>query len=93
MKEDPRVQELKLGDAPHEPPKIFKDTQASKLGDAPASPSSSTIISSSFSTLYFYHFMCYVLCLERLAFIFQFSLLSFVLFSVRNNWNLAYIVW
>src|ERR1043165_2438359 len=50
-----------------QPQGILKETQASKLGYAPASPSSSTIISSSFSTLYFYHFMCYVLCLEHLA--------------------------
>ena len=39
-----------------------------------AFPSSSTIISSSFLALYFYCFTCYVLCLERLAFNFSFSL-------------------
>ena len=61
---------------PHEPQEIFKENQASKLGDAPASPSPSTIISSSLVSLYFYHFMRYMLCLERLAlrFYFQFSL-------------------
>ena len=75
--DDKKIQEcqaLKLGDAPVHPQEIFKETQASKLGDAPrASPSPSTIISSSFVALYFYHFMCYVLCLERLAFSFLFS--------------------
>src|ERR1041385_7705434 len=42
----------------------------------PCIPSPSTIISSSFVSLYFYHFMRYVLCLERLAlrFYFYFSL-------------------
>ena len=29
--------------------------------------------------------MCYVLCLERLAFTFQFALFSFVLFAVHNK--------
>src|SRR3954469_10099628 len=45
-----------------------------------ASPSPSTIISSSFVSLYFYHFMRYVLCLERLAlrFYFYFSLVFLV---------------
>src|SRR3954465_11705618 len=46
------------------------------LGCLRASPSPSTIISSSFVSLYFYHFLRYVLCLERLAlrFCFYFSL-------------------
>ena len=70
---------------PHAPQEIFKETQASKLGDAPTSPSSSTIISSSLSTLYFYHFMCYVLYLERLAFTFQYALISLLLFVVHNK--------
>ena len=65
--DDKKIQEcqtLKLGDAPMHPQEIFKETQASKLGDA----RSINIISSSFVPLYFNHFMCYVLCLERLAF-------------------------
>src|ERR1041385_3892937 len=67
------------------PQQIFKETQASKLGGCPrASPSPSTIISLSFVSLYFYHFMRYVLCLERLAlrFYFQFSL---ALLAVHNK--------
>src|SRR3954463_11145307 len=47
-----------------------------------ASPSPSTIISSSFVSLYFYHFMRYVLCLERLALRFYFSL---YLLAVHNK--------
>ena len=73
--DDKKIQEcqaLKLGDAPVHPQEIFKETQASKLGDAPVHPFSINIISSSFVPLYFYHFMCYVLCLERLAFSFPF---------------------
>ena len=68
MKEDPGVSNAQAGDAPMHPQEIFKEDQASKAWGCPhASPSPSTIISSSFSTLYFYHFMRYVLCLERLA--------------------------
>ena len=45
MKGDQGVPKIKLGDAPLHPREIFKNTQASKLGDAPvASPPSSTII-------------------------------------------------
>src|ERR1041385_8208709 len=51
-------------------------SSAQAWGCPRASPSPSTIISSSFVSLYFYHFMCYVLCLEYLAlrFYFMFSL-------------------
>src|SRR3954463_7627840 len=42
-----------------------------------ASPSSSTIISPSLVALYFYHFMRYVLCLERLALYFSRFILLF----------------
>ena len=77
--DDKKIQEcqtLKLGDAPVHPQEIFKKTQASKLGDAPPCiPFSIDIISSSPVPLYCYHFMCYVLCLERLAFSFRFSFL------------------
>src|SRR3954467_11832868 len=52
------------------------------LGMPHASPSPSTIISSSFVPLYFYHFMRYVLCLERLA---LFFLAYLVLLAVINK--------
>ena len=78
MKEDSGVSNAQAWGCPSAPPIIFKDTQVSKLGDAPdASPSSSTIISLSLVALYFSHFMRYVLCLERLAlYFFSFVLLS-----------------
>ena len=84
MKEDAGVPNVQAWGCPHAPQEISKETQASKLGDAPrASPSPSTIISSSFIPLYFYHFMRYVLCLERLALYlsFQFSLALFAVHS------------
>src|SRR4051812_20507579 len=69
----------------------IQETQASKLGDAPgASPSSSTIISLSLVALYFYHFMRYVLCLERLAL--YFSRFVFALFAVVKSYIPAYLI-
>src|SRR3954470_13655878 len=52
------------------------DSSVYAWGCPRASHSSSTIISSSLVSLYFYHFMRYVLCLECLSlrFYFQFSL-------------------
>src|SRR3954463_9976846 len=85
---NPGVSNTQAWGCPMNPQEIFKETQESKLGDAPsASPSPSTIISSSFSTLYFYQFICYVICIQRLAFIFQFSLLRLSFFSVHNKFD------
>src|SRR3954462_14819098 len=62
------------------------------LGCPRASPSSSTIISSSLVPLYFYHFMHCVLCLERLAL--YFSRFVFALFAVVTSQTPAYsFVW
>jgi hypothetical protein len=62
-------QKLKLGDA-HITPRNIQEVQASKLGDAPEAPlSSSAKIRSPFKTLYFYCFMHYVFFLERLLFL------------------------
>jgi hypothetical protein len=61
-------QKLKLGDA-HATPRNTQEVQASKLGDAPeAPPSSSAKIRSPFKTLYFYCFMHYAFFLERQLF-------------------------
>src|SRR3954463_14647653 len=80
---NPGVSNTQAWGCPMNPQEIFKETQESKLGDAPsASPSPSTIISSSFSTLYFYHFICYVLYLERLAFTF---LVYLFLHAIHNK--------
>jgi hypothetical protein len=81
---------LKLGDA-HVTPRNIQEVQASKLGDAQGTPFFiNKIIRSSFKTLYFYCFICYVFFLERLYFCFQFY---FVLFSVINGWITPYLFW
>src|SRR3954467_15920758 len=64
------------------PKKYSRRLKRLSLGMPHASPSPSIIISSSFSTLYFYHFMRYVLCLERLALYF---LVCFLLLYVHNK--------
>jgi hypothetical protein len=75
-------QMLKLGDA-HVTPRNIQEVQASKLGDAPeAPPSSSAKTRSPFKTLYFYCFMHYAFFLER-----QLFLLSvFFCFVCCNKW-------
>src|SRR3954454_350332 len=62
-------QKLKLGDVPLDTPRNIQEFQASKLGDARGTPSSSIKSTRSFfSVLYFYCFMHYVLLLEHLYF-------------------------
>src|SRR4051794_39272662 len=62
-------QNLKLGDVPLDTPRNIQEVQASKLGDARGTPSSSIKSTRSFfSALYFYCFMHYVLFLEHLYF-------------------------
>ena len=83
-------QNLKLEDA-HVTPRNIQEIQASKLGDAQGIPFFiNKSIRSSFKTLYFYCFICYVLSLERLYFCFQFY---FVLFDVVYGWIPAYLFW
>src|SRR3954469_12529796 len=60
------------------------DSSVEAWGCPLASPSPSTIISSSFVSLYFYHFMRYVLCLERLALRFP-SYFYLALLAVHNK--------
>jgi hypothetical protein len=61
---------LKLGDA-HVTPINIQEVQASKLGDAQGTSFFiNKNIKSSFKTLYFYCFICYMLFLERLYFCF-----------------------
>jgi hypothetical protein len=63
-------QNLKLGDA-HVTPRNIQEVQASKLGDAQGTPFFiNKNIRSSFKTLYFYCFICYVLFLELQLFLF-----------------------
>jgi hypothetical protein len=81
---------LKLVDA-HVTPINMQEVHVSKLGDAQGTPFFiNKNIRSSFKTLYFYCFICYVLFLERLYFCFQFY---FVLFTVLNGWIPSYLFW
>jgi hypothetical protein len=83
-------QKLKIGDA-HVTPRNIQEVQASKLRDAQGTPFLiNKNIRSSFKTLYFNCFICYVFLLERLYFCFLFS---FVLFAVINGWIPAYFFW
>jgi hypothetical protein len=75
-------QKLKLGDA-HVTPRNIQEVQASKLGDAQGTPffiNKNT--RSSFKTLYFNYFICYVLFLEHQLFLF----LVFFCFVCCNKW-------
>ena len=68
---------------PMQPPRNIQEVQASKLGDAPeAPPSSSTKIRSPFKTLYFYCFMHYAFFLEHQLFLFS----VFFYFFCYNKW-------
>jgi hypothetical protein len=68
-------QNLKLGDA-HPTPRNTQEVQASKLGDAPEAPiSSSAKIRSPFKTLYVYCIMHYAFFLERQLFLLSVFLL------------------
>ena len=67
------VKRSNLGMPPCTPKKYSRRLKRLSLGMPPCIPFSINIISSSFVPLYFNHFMCYVLCLERLAFSFLFS--------------------
>src|SRR3954463_13564528 len=68
------VKRSSLGMPPCTPNKYSRRIKRLSLGIPCASPSPSTIISSSLVPLYFYHFMRNVLCLERLALYFVVSL-------------------
>jgi hypothetical protein len=75
-------QKLKLGDA-HVIPRNIQEVQALKLGDAPWHPFFiNKNIRSSFKTLYFYCFICYVFFLKRLYFL----LSVFFSFVFCNKW-------
>src|ERR1041385_3006491 len=85
MKEDPGVSNAQAWGCPHASSiNIQGDLRVEVRGCPRASPSPSTIISLSFVSLYFYHFMHYVLCLERLALRFYFWF-SLALLAVHNK--------
>src|SRR3954466_6944648 len=84
MKEDPRVSNVQAWGCPHAHPINNQgDSSVYAWGCPRASPTSSTIISSSLVALYFYHFMRYVLFLERLAL--SFFLVSFAFFAIVTS--------
>jgi hypothetical protein len=70
-------QKLKLGDA-HGTQRNIQEVQASKLGDAPWTPSSSTKISGHLSRHYIF-IASYAMCFYWSIFIFAFSFLLFCL--------------
>src|ERR1041385_8732817 len=78
------VKRSSLGMPPCTPTNIQGDSSVKAWGCPRASPSPSTIISSSLVSLYFYHFMHYVLCLELLALRFYF-LFYLALLAVHNK--------
>src|SRR5215216_4024899 len=77
---------LKLGHAPRVTPRNIQEVQASKLGDAQASPSSSIKILDFFRTLHFYCFMhnCVVLGASYFLF-FLWFFVCFCLLSLLNK--------
>ena len=83
-------QNLKLGYA-HVTPRNMQEVQASKLGDARASPSSSTKISGHLSMRYIF-IASYNMCYSWSVFVFVFSFLLF-LFDVINGWTPSFVFW
>src|SRR3954464_6016889 len=92
MKEDLGVSNAQAWGCPCAPPiNIQGDSSVEAWGCPRASTSSSTIISSSLVSLYFYHFMCYVLCLERLTLYF-FLGFFFLFFAVHNKLDPSFLL-
>jgi hypothetical protein len=90
MRSDEEWKKLNLGDS-HVTPRNIQEVQASKLGDAPWNPFFiNKNIRSSFKTLYFFCFICYVFLLEHLYFCFQFYI---VLFAAINGWITPCLFW
>src|SRR3954466_13207886 len=78
------VKRSSLGMPPCIPKKYSMRLKRLSLGMPPCIPFSIKIISSSLVSLYFYHFMHYVLCLEHLALRFYFYF-SLALLAVHNK--------
>ena len=89
MKEDPGVSSAQAWGCPHSPQGIFKDTQASKLGDAPVHPFST-------NNHHFVHLHAIFLSLHMLCAMLGashsllFSLFQFFLLFI-TSWKLAYL--
>ena len=77
MKEDPRVSNAQAWGCPHAPQEIFKETHASKLGDAPRIPFSinnhqAILLHTIFLSL---HALCVILGMSCFYFLVCFTLL------------------
>src|SRR4051794_28269784 len=71
---------------PMSPLEIFKRYKRQSLGMPKASPLHHQNTRLSFSMLYFYCFICYVLFFEHLSFLFSVLFSFFFVFSLRNKW-------
>src|SRR3954469_18356389 len=77
--------------SPRDTPRNIQEVQASKLGDARGTPSSSIKSTRSFfNALYFYCFMHYVLFLEHLYFLFIIFFFFFFFFFYKKNFFLFF---
>ena len=87
-----RSQNLKLGDA-HVTPRNIQEVQASKLGDARASPLHQQNYHVIFQCAIFLllHILCVILEASLFLFVVFFSFL-FVLFAVINGWTPSFVV-
>src|SRR4051812_48429819 len=82
MKEDSAVSKAQAWGCPHAPQEIFKETQESKLGDAPVHPllhQQSSVRPSS----HYIFINSYVMCYAWSVLYLLFSLICLVLFSVH----------
>src|SRR3954453_12246922 len=73
------------------PQEIFKRYKRQSLGMPKASPLHHQNTRSSFTMLYFYCFICYVLFLERLRFLFYVLFSFFFCFVLSNKWLSPFI--
>src|SRR3954469_14495431 len=94
MKEDPVMSKDHAWGCPMQPQEIFKETQASKLGDAPVHPllhQQSSVRPSPHYIFINSYLMCYAWSV--LLLLFNLIFFSLVLFAVHNKLYLSYLVW
>ena len=84
MKEDPSVTKAQVWGCPQHPQEIFKETQASKLGDAPMHPHLHQQSSVRPSPHYIFITSC-VMCYAWSTLHLLFSLICLVLFAGHNK--------
>src|SRR3954465_13050402 len=84
MKDDPGVSNAQAWGCPHAPQEIFKETQASKLGDAPVHPLLHQKLSVRTSFHYIFITSC-VMCYAWSVPLFTFLRFVFALFFVHNK--------